>query len=226
MDMQPARALRFKGAIFDLDGLLLDSEPIWRKAQRLAFDELGAELTEGMQVETTGLGLEAAMLIWKQWFPGIYLEEGWIRSRLVELALEGIRDAGHAKAGAHATIKICSEAGCKMAIASSSSMLFIQAALERLGVAPFFQAIVSGEDEKNGKPHPAVYLAAAKRLGVMPGDCIAFEDSVHGLHSAKAAGMHCLAVPDKFHRKDPRFAIADLVMDSLEDFRSEWLFNA
>lgn len=105
-----------------------------------------------------------------------------------------------------------------MAIASSSMPEIIEAAVDRLGARGMFQALVSAEGEAHGKPHPAVYLAAAKKLGVDPGDCIAFEDSVFGLQSAKAAGMHCIAVPEAHNRGRKEYAIADRILGSLEEF--------
>ena len=110
-----------------------------------------------------------------------------------------------------------------MAIASSSMPEIIEAAVDLLDARDLFQALVSAEGEAHGKPHPAVYLAAAKRLGLEPGQCIAFEDSVFGLQSAKAAGMHCVAVPEAHNRSRPEYGIADRVLESLEGFRPEFL---
>jgi sugar-phosphatase len=81
----------------------------------------------------------------------------------------------------------------------------------------------SAEHEPYGKPHPGVYIAAARALGVSPGDCLAIEDSANGLLAAKAARMRCIVVPEPAVRHDRRFCIADAVLDSLMDFRPEWL---
>jgi sugar-phosphatase len=97
--------------------------------------------------------------------------------------------------------------------------------LDRIGVAEFFHSIVSAENEPQGKPHPAVYLTAAGKLGVPSAECIAFEDSLPGLQSAKAAGMYCIAVPETHNHGDPRFAAADKILASLEDFQPRWLLG-
>lgn len=224
MGMEPKRGRAgYRGAVFDLDGLLIDSEPIWRWAQSVALGERGAVLTEAMQRESAGLGLDAALALWRAWFPRADLEASAIRRRLDELALERLTRSGQAKPGAVSVIGMCAEAGCALAVASSSSPLFIRAALARLGVESSFRAIASGDEVALGKPHPDVYLAAAGRLGLRPADCLAFEDSLHGLRSAKAAGMDCIAVPEEPNRGHPGYAAADRVLASLEDFQARWL---
>lgn len=211
----------FGGAVFDLDGLLIDSEPYWRWAQERALKEAGAELTLEMQLETTGLRLKEAVQVWRTWFPGADLLG--VGGRIAELVKDRIRREGTAKAGAGHAIRICREQGCRLAVASSSPMEVIGAALERIGVADCFQAVVTAEAEEHGKPHPAVYLSAARALDLRAADCIAFEDSLHGLRSARAAGMHCVAVPEEHNRMRPDFAVADRILASLEEFRAEFL---
>jgi len=107
--------------------------------------------------------------------------------------------------------------GCRAAVASSSSPALIDAALERLGVLDRFSVRRSAFDEAHGKPHPAVFLRTARDLGVEPGGCIVFEDSVIGVIAARRAGMRVIAVPDEKHRKDPGFDDADTVLRTLAD---------
>lgn len=221
--MNKAGAGRFSGAVFDLDGLLIDSEPIWMWAQGLALEELGGRLTLAIQLDTTGLRLNEAILKWRGHFPGLEIDPGRLRARLIDLVRGKVAASAVAKPGALDSLRICREAGCRMAIASSSMPEVIEAALHRIGAKTFFDAVISAEGEEHGKPHPAVYLAAAGRLGIDPGECIAFEDSVFGLRSAKAAGMHCIAVPEEHNRGRPEYGIADRVLASLEDFRAEHL---
>ncbi|MDB5105602.1 MAG: 2-deoxyglucose-6-phosphatase [Fibrobacteres bacterium] len=218
----------FKGAVFDLDGLLMDSEPVWRWAQQIAFTELGLSLSETMQHATTGLRLFEAVVVWKGYFPEADLDPEKLRSRLVGLVAGTLRDSGQPKPGAIRALEICAQAGCRMAIASSSAPEVIHAALDRLdslhpGAKGWFREILSAEGEIHGKPHPAVYLSAAARLGVEPRECIAFEDSVFGLKSAHAAGMHCVAVPEAHNRGRTEYAIAHRILDSLETFKPEYL---
>ena len=102
-----------------------------------------------------------------------------------------------------------------VALASSSAYRLIGAVTERLGLAGEFEVAYSAEEEEYGKPHPGVYLTTARRLGVAPTQCLAIEDSFNGVLAAKAARMRCVAIPEPAQRRDPRFGIADLVLDSL-----------
>lgn len=220
----------FKGAVFDLDGLLMDSEPVWSWAQRKMFAEMGVELTEAMQWATTGMRLNEALVVWSGYFPGTAMDPVGMRARLVELVGRRIMETGLPKAGAVRAMELCHASGCRMAIASSSPPEIIEVAMDRMdglrpGVRRWFSEILSAESEAHGKPHPAVYLSAAARLGVAPGDCIAFEDSVFGLRSAHAAGMHCVAVPEEHNRGRAEYAIAHRILASLEEFREEHLIS-
>ena len=110
-----------------------------------------------------------------------------------------------------------------LAVASSSSGEMIAAVMERLGIGGYFRILQSAEHEPYGKPHPGVYIEAARRLGVAPEHCLAFEDSPNGVIAAKAAKMACIAVPDPAIRADRRLCIADAILPSLADFRLEML---
>jgi mannitol-1-/sugar-/sorbitol-6-/2-deoxyglucose-6-phosphatase len=216
---------QFRAAVFDLDGLLMDSEPVWMWAQQKVFAELGAVLTEEMQLATTGMRMNEALLVWRRYFPGIEMDPVRLRSRLVELVGGVMRDSGLPKPGAIRAVEICRQAGCRLAIASSSPPDIIHAALDRLGAREWFHSILSAEGEAHGKPHPAVYLSAAAKLGVKPLDCIAFEDSVFGLQSAHAAGMHCVAVPEAHNVGRAEYAIAHRILGSLEEFDEAFLIR-
>jgi HAD superfamily hydrolase (TIGR01509 family) len=227
MDMEKGGTV-FRGAVFDLDGLLMDSEPMWMWAQIKTFAELGAELTEEMQLATTGMRMRESLLAWRGYFPRLDLDPERLRIRLLELMLSAIRDSGRPKAGAIRTLEMCHRAGCRIAIASSSPPEIIHAAVDRLdnlhaGARSWFREILSAEAEVRGKPHPDVFLSAAAKLGVEPRDCIAFEDSVHGVRSAHAAGMHCIAVPEEHNRGRAEYAIAHRVLESLEAFEPGFL---
>ncbi len=209
----------FTAAIFDLDGLLMDSEPIWMWAQMKVFKDRGALLTEEMQLATTGMRMQESILAWRAYFPGVEIDPAAIREDLLELVRSRMLESGQAKPGALQAVETCRRAGCRLAIASSSMPEIIAAAVERMGVRDLFQALVSAEGEAHGKPHPAVYLSAAARLGVDPADCIAFEDSVFGVQAIKAAGMFCVAVPEAHNRGRKEYAIADRILGSLTEFR-------
>jgi sugar-phosphatase len=102
-------------------------------------------------------------------------------------------------------------------------MSLVSLVLKRLGLQDAFDVLNSAETEEFGKPHPAVYLTTARRLGVHPSKCVAVEDSIRGMMSAKNAGMRCIVIPAAEERENPEFAAADIVLDSLEAIDRAWL---
>jgi sugar-phosphatase len=203
-------------AIFDMDGLLIDSEPLWRRAEMAVFAGLGVELTEAMCERTTGLRIDEVVRHWHgltgPW-PGAAPTE--VVARIAERVVGLIRDEGTPKVGAREAVAAAREAGLRLGLASSSARSIIDAATARLGLETAFEAVCSASDEPWGKPHPAVYLATAARLGVAPTACLAIEDSLPGVIAAKAARMTCVAVPDVGADRLAPFAVADLVLGSL-----------
>lgn len=200
-------------AIFDMDGLLIDSEPAWRRAEIEVFGEVGLTLTDAQCRETTGLRIDevAAFHFARAPWEGPSTQE--IATRIVDAMVENVSARGEPMEGAIETVALAAARG-PLALASSSPRRLIDATLTRLGIADRFAVVTSAEDDRYGKPHPAVYLRAADALGVAPTRCLVFEDSLNGVISAKAARMRCVAVPEE---PDPRFALADLTLGSLSE---------
>ncbi len=199
--------------IFDLDGLLIDSEPHWRAAEIEVFARAGLALTEDDCAATTGLRIDAVVRL-RAADPAW---QGITEAEAVTAILDGVvarvRSQGEARPGMAHALGVARGTGAPLALASSSPARVIHAALERLGLADAFAVVQSAENLPFGKPHPEVYLRTAERLGVPATECVALEDSVHGMVAAKAARMRCVAVPERF---DPRFALADVVLASLD----------
>jgi HAD superfamily hydrolase (TIGR01509 family) len=202
-----------RAAIFDVDGLLIDSEPIWRASEIEVFARFGIELTEEMCLGTTGLRIDEVAAHWVR-VNGSSASARELAAQTVDLVVERIRSSARPLAGGPEAIEACREMGWKIAAASSSPERVIAAALERLGLTGVLDSVASAEHERYGKPHPAVIFTAAERLGVAPTECVVFEDSVNGCIAAKAARTVCIAVPE---RDDRRFAIADRVLRSLRE---------
>jgi mannitol-1-/sugar-/sorbitol-6-/2-deoxyglucose-6-phosphatase len=207
-----------KAVIFDMDGLLIDSEPLWKQAELDIFVPLGVPLTYEMTKETTGLRVDEVVQYWRSRYPWEGASSQKVDDRIVERLVQLVNESGSPMAGVDQLIELISKTGLPMAIASSSSSVIIEAVLARLGIEHRMTVIHSAEHETHGKPHPGVYITTAEKLGVSPAECLAFEDSANGVLSAKAAKMICVAVPDPGVRGDKRFGIADLVIDSLDDF--------
>ena len=205
-------------AIFDMDGLLIDSEPLWQDAEIAVFGGLGISLTRELCRETMGFRLDQVVRLWYGKHPWRGPSLGEVEEQIVDLVGELMRQRGAPMPGVNEAIAALRGAGYKLAVASSSPMRLIRVALEQLQIIDCFDVLHSAENEPQGKPHPAVYTSAMERLEVDPGRCIAFEDSVAGVRSAKSAGALVIAVPDQLERSHPGFALADTVLDSLSEF--------
>jgi sugar-phosphatase len=205
-------------AIFDMDGLLIDSEPLWREAEVDIFNSIGVPLTEKMCRETMGVRLPEVVRHWHELYPwrGESLES--VEARILDKVSQLIVRRGKPMPGVDEAIDLLSAANYELAVASSSPMRLIKAALETFGLTDRFSVLHSAEVESEGKPHPAVYLSAMSRLGADPNRCTAFEDSAIGVQSAKSAGAWVIAVPDPEDLENPAFAAADVVLRSLTEF--------
>ncbi len=202
--------------IFDLDGLLIDSEPIWREVETRVFGELGVALTDDLCRTTMGLGVGEVVAHWferRPWSgPGLHD----VAETIVDEVVATIRERGVMMPGVEHALGLVGSLRLRRAIASSSREVLIEAALERLGLTDAFEVVVSAEHERFGKPHPGVYLTTAVRLGIGPEECVALEDSPNGVLAAKAAGMRCIAVPENGSDAEA-VADADVVLGSLSE---------
>lgn len=206
-----------EAVIFDMDGVLIDSEPFWREAEIEVFKQVGVQLTEKMCLETMGLRVDELVNYWYRKHPWSDFEADVLENQIIESMVDRIELDGAAKDGAIQTIEFFKARDLKLALASSSPYRIIKAVINRLKISEKFECIYSAEEEKYGKPHPGVYLTTAQKLGVSPSACLAIEDSFNGVLAAKAARMVCVAVPEFSIPPDPRFVIADLMLNSLED---------
>ena len=207
-----------KAAIFDMDGLLIDSEPLWQEAEINVFRSVGVPLTGELCRETVGVRLNEVVRHWYEKFPWHGESVEVVEGRILEEVSRLIVNRGKPMPGVRETIDMLIAAKYELAVASSSPMRLIRAALESVGLIENFSVLHSAEGEGEGKPHPAVYLSAMSRLGVDPSNCIAFEDSGIGVSAAKSAGAWVIAVPDPANMFNPSFADADVVLSSLTNF--------
>ncbi len=206
-----------EAAIFDMDGLLTESESRWRQAEHEMCVELGLSLTDDDFMKTQGLRMREVAQLWFEWEPweGPSTDEVAERvvARVIELCANVVPLPGVIQA-----IDTLAAAGIRLAVCSSSDMKMIEAILASLGITDRFELLHSAEVDAYGKPHPEPYLATARALGVGPGQCLVFEDSVNGCLSGKSAGMAVVAVPDLMFRGSASFGFTDVVLESLEQF--------
>ena len=207
--------------MFDLDGLLIDSEPLWREAEMEVFGSIGVHLTDEMCASTMGLRIDEVVDHWYRLSPWTGPERREVERRVVERLISLVREKGAALAGIDAALTCFRSLGLRLALASSSTHRIIEAALDRLELADEFEVVLSAEDEPAGKPDPAIYLSAASALRVRPESCIAIEDSPNGVRAAKAAGMTCIAIPLDPLDYPAGGPEADLTLASLEQISAE-----
>ncbi|MGQ0794287.1 MAG: HAD family hydrolase [Deltaproteobacteria bacterium] len=204
-----------KAVIFDMDGVMIDSEPLWEKTERILLGRRGIDYNPSYRDKIVGLNQQdsGALLVRTFNLPetvddiigeriaillGIYETELRLMDGLIRL-LEELRDGG-----------------MSLAVASSSPNRVIKFVLEKFNLGGFFDTVVAGEFVPNGKPHPDIYLYTARKLSAEPEECAVIEDSINGLRAAKSAGMRCIAAPDK-RLSQAEFAAADIIVPSVSE---------
>ncbi len=206
-----------KAALFDMDGLLLDTEPIWGVVMKSVATAHGVVVPMHRIRETAGLRIVEVCHHWQrhfEWPAGLTPEK--LSGAIVDGVIETSRQQASVLPGVQALLASLQAEGWKIGLASSSPLRMIRDLTTFFGIAPFFESIISADTAALGKPHPEVYLQCATQLGVGAHQCIVLEDTVNGCISAKAARMKVLAVPHHEWAQDPRFALADQVVASLE----------
>lgn len=205
-----------RAVIFDMDGLLIDSEPHWRKSHAAVLAEMGHHITEDDVRKAAGKRTTDQVEVWRDRFGFTEMNQN-VTDRIVDGVIAAIHEHGSAMAGVNQLVAELHQHKMPMAVASSSSERLIEIVLERLGIRKYMQAIHSGENEAHGKPFPDVFISTAKSLDVAPEDCLVFEDSMNGVKAAKAAAMKCIAVPEQpYSRKLFKDADPDRIVSSLE----------
>lgn len=215
-----------KAVIFDMDGLLVDSEPLWVRAEIEVFGEVGVALREEDCALTKGLRTDDVVGYWYTRRPWTSCSPLDVERRLVARVAELVRAEGRALPGVRSAIAAARSVTAKIALASSSPSPIIAAVLERLDLAGTFEVVQSAETEAYGKPHPGIFITTAKRLDLSPTDCVVLEDSLTGVIAAKAARARCIAVPFDHPEHDARFVVADAIVASLEHVTPELLRGA
>ena len=210
-----------RAVIFDMDGLLIDSEPLWVRAEIEIFGEVGVVLGEEDCAKTKGLRIDDVVAYWHERRPWSRRTREDVEQRLVARVSELVRAEGAALPGVTEAIAVARREGRRLALASSSPRRIIDATLERLGLGDAFHAVLSAETEPLGKPHPGIFLSTAQRLGVPATSCVVLEDSLTGVIAAKAARMACIAVPFDHPQHDARFVVADGIIGSLHELTPE-----
>lgn len=213
--------MTYKAIIFDMDGLLVDSEVTWNEAETALFAARGIDYTHEIRAHIIGMRVDEMMVKLKG-ILDLAETEQQLEDELIARMLELIPTKVVVQPGAHDIVRFVAEQNIPHAIASSSPMSIIDATMDAMGWGEIFTLRCSADDDERGKPAPDVYLRAARLLGFDPVDCLALEDSPTGARAAVAAGMTCYAVPDQSHTKPSAFAeITPYVFSSLHEVLAE-----
>ncbi len=217
--MDQSNAEPILGIVFDMDGLLIDSEPIWQDSEIQVFGGHGLKLSRSDCMQTMGLRIDEVVEYWKKRVPtfGPDMPNQRLVAEVLSEVKQRIESYGEPMPGAVELLNRLS-GSIPLALASSSYPEIINAALKRLGVTNLFEVIHSAQMEKRGKPAPDVYLTACRILNLKTQNCLALEDSPGGVRSALAAGMTVIAVPDDSHKHHPDIQKAHLRLNSLWEF--------
>lgn len=202
-----------------MDGLLIDSEPLWQQTNKRIFkQQLGIELNMGHHIEMRGRSLSENLEHFydRQPWQGISPAEA---EKIIIKEMTGLVKAkGVLKPGVHKVLQICKKASLQVAIASGSPLKLVEAVVDTLEIREHFHHIYSAQFEPYGKPHPGVFIKVAEHFNVSPRDCLVFEDSPAGVLAAKAAKMKCVAVPEPEVKDNPFVQTADVIIGSLREF--------
>ena len=209
-----------RAVIFDMDGVLIDSEPFWANAEKEVFTSLGARVTAESAERTRFMGTREVTEFW-------YCQNPWkgpslveVEEQVVSLVAEFVAQHGEPNCGLVECLQMIGNKGLKIGLASNSPKSLISATLRSLGIHEYFQAVASSEEVEEVKPSPAVFLLAAERLGVDPNDCLVIEDSSRGVLAARNAGMVTVLLSPSPTSNDLAPVSADYYITELSELRS------
>lgn len=201
--------------IFDMDGVLIDSEPLWKIAMEKVFSDLGCNLSKNDFQQTVGLRIDEVISYWNKDQNLGVKDEKSVEDDIIDRMIVLVSNQPIPLKGVIETLSFLRLKNIKIGLATSSPDRLLKAVLDGLNIAHYFDVVHSAEFESFGKPHPAVYLKAAQKLGVSPSKCLVVEDSLNGVISAMAAKMKVVCIPEKTHVKEPRLMVSDYMFEDM-----------
>ena len=186
----------FRAVIFDLDGVLADSEPWWNEIDAKLLAEYGVGYRGEYHRDVLGVSYRLAVEFYKKAF-GLSASIEELMRRRGEIATEFFANRVGLFPSTKRTLERLREMKVRLAVATSSVSASARPFLDRHGLTPFFDVIVTGDEIERGKPDPDIYLRAAKKLGIGADSCLVIEDALSGIAAGKAAGMRVAAIPDR-----------------------------
>ncbi|MBC7888084.1 MAG: hexitol phosphatase HxpB [Ferruginibacter sp.] len=210
--------MKLNTVIFDMDGLLVDSEPLWNEAADEIFKRYGFCLTSPQYASTTGMRTREFVECWFDHYK-ISPEYTTVAEKaILQLVVDKVAAKGKAMQGVGHIFNFFISRSFKIGLATSSGVPLIDVVVDKLGIRKYLHAIESAAEIPYGKPHPQVYLNCAAQLNSSPLECICFEDSFNGMIAVKAARMKCIVVPAPHESQHGKFNAADIKISSLQNF--------
>jgi sugar-phosphatase len=204
--------------LFDMDGLLLDTEPLWGESMLKVAQRHKIPITGERFKETTGLRIYEVTDHWATYYPWEGKSSREVADEILDDIIAASKEQGRVLTGVKETLQLLKQNNYKVGLASSSPKHMIDELVGHFDISKYFDCITSADIVELGKPHPAVFLHCAASLGAKHNECLVLEDSVNGMIAAKAARMKVIVVPDELHFDDPRFSLADKKLKSLDFF--------
>lgn len=213
-------------AIFDMDGLLIDSEPLWDRAELGVLAEIGVDISRRSELpDTLGLRIDMVVELWFAHQPWSGPSRAEVTDLIINRAISLVEAERPLLPGVREAIALCKAQGLKVGLASASPLHMLEKVLAMFALRDQFDALASAEKLPYSKPHPQVYLDCAQKLSVSPLNCVALEDSVNGMIASKAARMRSIVVPEHANFADPRYVLADVKLSSLEQLSTAHLLG-
>ncbi|WGE35212.1 hexitol phosphatase HxpB [Actinobacillus genomosp. 1] len=211
-----------KAFIFDMDGVLIDSEPLWQQTELDLLHGYGIPITEQELARTRGMPSVPVLRYASELYQKP-LDIEKVAQELLDLAISNILKAKPLMKGVTETLELLARHDIKIAIASASPRYMLDNIVQSCGIADYFSYIASGAELAYSKPHPAVYLQAAKGLGIEPAECVGIEDSKPGMISVKAASMSCIVIPNELDFHENYWALADFKLAKMYEINPQFL---
>jgi len=201
--------------IFDMDGVLIDSEPFWKEVEIKVFASVGIDFVAVGGERTVGLRIDEVVDYWHALYPWKEKTKPEVVEEIMSEMTHVISTKGKAMNGVVELLDYLKRGGFKIGLATSSYDVLLQATLKVLGIEEYFDVTNSAQSLTYGKPHPEIYIKTATDLNSAPDKCLVIEDSLNGVIAGKAAKMKVIAVPDGTHSHEPKLMLADKVCNNL-----------
>lgn len=215
-----------EAAIFDMDGLLIDSEPFWQQAEHEIFAELGVDLSLAASMpDTVGLRINEVIDLWYKASPWQGVSKQEAKQKMVARVVALVEEQKPLLPGVEYALSLCQSLGLKIALASASPDFMLERVLELFNLRHYFSAVVSADSLPHSKPHPEVYLNAAKALNIDPINCVSLEDSRNGMIACKGARMRSIVVPAAEQFAEKHWGLADVKIASLNQLTKDHLLG-